>query len=53
MNTQLFNRIILICTIALYTLGLIALCLGLFNTALMAFLPAPFLAVYYYHQTSL
>jgi hypothetical protein len=37
MNTILFSRIILACTIALYTIGLITLCLGLFNTAMMAF----------------
>ena len=37
MDKTLFNRIILCCTIALYVLGLITLCLGLFNTAMMAF----------------
>lgn len=51
MDTTLFKQVILGCTIALYVLGLISLCLGLFNTALMAFFPAPFLAVYYYSIT--
>lgn len=51
MDAKLFQRVILGCTIALYVLGLISLCLGLFNTALMAFFPAPFLAVYYYSIT--
>ncbi len=51
MDAKLFQQVILGCTIALYVLGLISLCLGLFNTALMAFFPAPFLAVYYYSIT--
>lgn len=51
MDTTLFKRVILWSTITLYVLGLITLCLGMFNTALMAFFPAPFLAVYYYSIT--
>jgi hypothetical protein len=51
MDTTLFKQVILWSTITLYVLGLITLCLGMFNTALMAFFPAPFLAVYYYSIT--
>jgi hypothetical protein len=51
MDKTLFNRIILGSTITLYILGLITLCLGMYNTAFMAFFPAPFLAVYYYTTT--
>jgi len=37
MDTTLFKRVILWSTITLYILGLISLCLGLFNTAMMTF----------------
>lgn len=37
MDAKLFQQVILGCTIALYVLGLISLCLGMFNTAMMSF----------------